>query len=159
MRAYEDDAREGWNAADESQPRLANAETIESESVLAFWKRAISVRKAHDVLVSVLSPPESNLAQTHTHTQIYGDFEMRLESDERVFAYVRTLGNVRAWVILNFSVDVVEVPTGTTGDELGLPLDDPELVLCNYDCASGPPGMETGTLTLRGYEARVYIKS
>ena len=41
MRVYEDDAREGWNAADEQQ----------EESVLAFWKRAIQVRKAYDVLV------------------------------------------------------------------------------------------------------------
>ena len=47
MRAYEDDAREGWNAADEQQ--LANDK--QEESVLAFWKRAIQVRKAHDVLV------------------------------------------------------------------------------------------------------------
>lgn len=91
---------------------------------------------------------------------------MRLESDERAFAYVRTLGNVRVWVVLNFSTDVVDVPLGTTpADGLGLPLggkvgrgDDPELVLCNYDAASGPSGTETGTLTLRGYEARVYIK-
>lgn len=91
---------------------------------------------------------------------------MRLESDERVFAYIRTLGHVRAWVVLNFSADVVEVPLGMTEAGLGLlPLDvdagrggDPELVLCNYDAASGPPGMETGTLTLRGYEARVYIQ-
>lgn len=117
-----------------------------------------------------ISLPESNLAHPYTHPQVYGDFEMCLESDERVFAYVRKLGHVRAWVVLNFSADVVEVPFGTTedGPGLGLPLGvetgrggDPELVLCNYDAASGPPGMdsETGTLMLRGYEARVYISS
>lgn len=90
---------------------------------------------------------------------------MRLESDERVLAYARTLGNVRAWVVLNFSADVVEVPLGTTEAGLGLPLDvdigrggEPKLVLCNYNAASELPGMETGTLTLRGYEARVYIQ-
>lgn len=180
MRAHEDDAREGWNATDESQPRLANSNAIESESVLAFWKRAISVRKAHDVLVRLFilyhyQPSRVELGpsthiHTYTHTQVYGDFEMCLESDERVFAYVRKLGHVHAWVVLNFSADVVEVPFGTTedGPGLGLPLGvetgrggDPELVLCNYDAASGPPGMdsETGTLMLRGYEARVYISS
>ena len=53
MRAFEDDAREGWNVADESQPRLANGKAIDSESVLVFWKRAINVRKAHDVLVRI----------------------------------------------------------------------------------------------------------
>jgi hypothetical protein len=42
MRAYEDDAREGWNAADERK---------QEESVLAFWKRALQVRNAYDVLV------------------------------------------------------------------------------------------------------------
>lgn len=44
MPAYEDDAQTGWNVADESKPS-------DSESVLTFWKRAIGVRKAHDVLV------------------------------------------------------------------------------------------------------------
>ena len=44
MRAYEDDARAGWNATDESK-------VTSEESVLAFWKRALEVRKAHDVLV------------------------------------------------------------------------------------------------------------
>ena len=101
---------------------------------------------------------------------------MRLEADERVFAYVRTLGHVRAWVVLNFSTDVVEVDAGEGG--LGLPLvPGPgglsewsdgchRVVLGNYDDGapgSGPgpgpgTGMETKTLALRGYEARVYIK-
>jgi len=161
MRAYEDDAREGWNAADEQcqQPGKST-----QESVLAFWKRAIRVRKAHDVLT-------------------YGDFEMRLDEDERAFAYVRTLGRVRAWVVLNFSADVVEVSLaglvrGDSGDPLALadarglgfePLG--ELVLCNYDDGSettSGPGTEINiinkgesgreTLALRGYEARVYVQ-
>jgi len=141
MRAYEDDAREGWNAADQSHS---------DESVLAFWTRAIGVRKAHDVLT-------------------YGDFEMRLDADERVFAYVRTLGRTRAWILLNFSAEVVEVPIDAHADSsgrglgLGLHLDDPgcALALCNYprEGASGPGTENRGerTLALRGYEARVYM--
>ncbi|KAF8551259.1 glycoside hydrolase family 13 protein [Imleria badia] len=124
MRAYEDDAREGWNAADESKPTDS-----EPESVLAFWKRAIGVRKAHEVLV-------------------YGNFEMRLEEDERVFAYVRRLGDVKAWVVLNFTAEAVEVPLGSgsgSGETSGL--------------GPGMEGSKTGTLELRGYEARVYIQT
>jgi hypothetical protein len=85
---------------------------------------------------------------------------MRLEEDERAFAYVRTLGRARAWVVLNFLADVVEVPLAglAKGDSAGL-----ELVLCNYGEASDSDsgvGMdaEGETLTLRGYEARVYVQ-
>lgn len=90
---------------------------------------------------------------------------MRLERDERVFAYVRTLGGVKAWVVLNFTAEVVEVPLGS-GSGLGLESLDSgcALILCNYADAgvgseSGLGGMETGTLSLRGYEARVYIQT
>ena len=104
-------------------------------------------------------------------TQTYGDFEMRLDEDERAFAYVRTLGRVRACVVLNFSAEVVEVPLAglvgkgdpdARGRERGLG----ELVLCNYDHGSeATSGLGTEinkgegeTLALRGYEARVYVQ-
>ncbi|KAG9310483.1 glycoside hydrolase superfamily [Chiua virens] len=129
MRAFEEDAREGWNAADQS-----NAPA----SVLAFWKRALQVRRVHDVL-------------------IYGDFEMRLDKDERVFAYVRTLGDVRAWILLNFSDGVVEVER----EGLGMDEDDArrcQLVLGNYEDHDDGSGLSLETkLALRGYEARVYV--
>ena len=103
---------------------------------------------------------------------------MRLEDDERAFAYVRTLGRARAWVVLNFSAGVVEVPLpgltqGDSADARGQGLgfkpfgDGCELVLCNYGEVSGSEsgvGMETEsegegeTLALRGYEARVYVQ-
>ena len=60
MRAYEDDAREGWNAADEQRPQSGEG-TQASESVLAFWKRAIRVRKAYDVLVRLLLHPKKDM--------------------------------------------------------------------------------------------------
>lgn len=103
---------------------------------------------------------------------------MRLAAHDRVMAYVRTLGPVRAWVVLNFSADVVVIEAaGAPGEGLGLPLGDPaerggyQLLLSNYpaedsdDRGGSGLGMEpeTGThkmiLTLRGYEARVYIKN
>ena len=102
---------------------------------------------------------------------------MRLEEDERAFAYVRTLGRARAWVVLNFSADVVEVPLaglaqGDSADAQGQGLgfkplgDGCELVLCNYGEASDESGVgmdtesegEGETLALRGYEARVYVQ-
>lgn len=106
---------------------------------------------------------------------------MRLEAHESAFAYVRTLGRTRAWVVLNFSADVVEVPLAATtaaaesgsgpGLNLGLGLpgrgDGCRLVLCNYGDASvlSRPGLDANvdvgegetTLALRGYEARVYV--
>ena len=52
MRAFEEDARLGWNAAHQSQHQRGDTlNENEEESVLEFWKRAIGVRKAHDVLV------------------------------------------------------------------------------------------------------------
>lgn len=87
-----------------------------------------------------------------------------------MLAYVRTLGRVRAWVVLNFSADVVEVDADAHVGGLGFPLgwdgDGCQLVLGNYDDAevsvdAPGPGMETKNktrLTLRGYEARVYVK-
>lgn len=56
MRANEEDAREGWNATDES-----STNPKQTESVLAFYKRAIQIRKAHDVLVRFSSPPRAPL--------------------------------------------------------------------------------------------------
>ncbi|KAF8124120.1 glycoside hydrolase family 13 protein [Boletus edulis] len=143
MRAFEDDAHAGWNAADQSR----SSEAHDPESVLAFWKRAIAVRKAHEVLT-------------------YGAFEMRLEADEKVMAYVRTLGRARAYVVLNFTADVVEVPIdalplAADGDVKGEGL---ELVLCNYPNADEAEETETSKTSrvrwiMRGYEARVYLQT
>ena len=114
---------------------------------------------------------------------------MRLDADDRVLAYTRTLGNVRAWIVLNFSTEVVCVDAGDRGLGLGSgtgagtgAAESPEgmasdghgchLVLGNYpltvdhrqdetdqDRDVSRPGMEgEKIITLRGYEARVYIK-
>jgi len=143
MRVFEDDARAGWNAADQSRP----SETHHEESVLAFWKRALVVRKTHPVLT-------------------YGDFEMRLETDERVMAYVRTLGHVRAYVVLNFTADVIEVPIEKLAADGAVEGEGLELVLCNYpDAVANDAGGDATTgnkpslsRRWRGYEARVYIQ-
>ncbi|KAI9461128.1 glycoside hydrolase family 13 protein [Boletus coccyginus] len=122
MRAYEDDARAGWNATDESK-------VTSDESVLAFWKRALAVRKAHDDVLT------------------YGDFEMRLEAHESAFAYVRTLGRTRA---------VGGLP-GRDGCQLVLcNYGEVSVSGPGLDANVGVGEGET-TLALRGYEARVYV--
>ncbi|KAG6373264.1 hypothetical protein JVT61DRAFT_6891 [Boletus reticuloceps] len=148
-----------------------------------FGNAPLQVRKAHEVLVrprllvcvrydtrhSGIRSPGPLLTQT------YGDFEMRLEADERVMAYVRTLGRARAYVVLNFTADVVELPIDEQGWGL-LPLaaangdvegegDELELVLCNYPNAEAEEtDAEAETTlgsgkTMRGYEARVYLQT
>lgn len=66
MRANEDDAREGWNAADQSQTH-SNAHPGAHERVLAFYKRAIQMRKAHDVLVR----PVPIFMRTHSRRPLF----------------------------------------------------------------------------------------
>ncbi|KAG1808769.1 glycoside hydrolase family 13 protein [Suillus variegatus] len=117
-----DDYRE-WNAEQQ----------IDDEtSVHAFWKRALKVRKTHDVL-------------------IYGDFVMLLETHEQVFAYTRNYGSTSALVLLNFKegkveIDLGEVVGGVTGYTFALG---------NYE--NEAIGLEE-KVTLRDYEGRVYVR-
>jgi len=117
-----DDYRE-WNAEQQ----------IDDEtSVHAFWKRALKVRKMHDVL-------------------IYGDFVMLLETHEQVFAYTRNYGSTSALVLLNFKegkveIDLGEVVGGVTGYTFALG---------NYE--NEAIGLEE-KVTLRDYEGRVYVR-
>ncbi|KAG1808768.1 glycoside hydrolase family 13 protein [Suillus variegatus] len=117
-----DDYRE-WNA---------EQQISDETSVHAFWKRALKVRKMHDVL-------------------IYGDFVMLLETHEQVFAYTRNYGSTSALVLLNFKegkvdVDLGEVVGGVTGYTF---------VLGNYE--NEAIGLEE-KVTLRDYEGRVYVR-
>ncbi|KAH7884182.1 glycoside hydrolase family 13 protein [Phlebopus sp. FC_14] len=131
-----------WNAA---------AQMSDRESVLAFWKRAIEVRKGCDVL-------------------IYGDFQLLLPEHDRVFAYVRTLGSARALVLMNFGEEQVRVDVG--GGALAATatsVDGFRLVLGNYETGVGldalgetlgenEKGDTKAAAVLRGYEGRVYVK-
>lgn len=97
------------------------------DSVLAFWKKVMKLRKSWKTLV-------------------YGDFELLEPLDERVFAYRRSLkGGKDALVLLNFSEEVVHLgpslmPAGFKG----------ELVLGNYKT-----GAESDSI-LRPWEARLF---
>ncbi|KAJ3508373.1 hypothetical protein NLJ89_g5789 [Agrocybe chaxingu] len=122
MRVNED--YEQWNA---------EAQIVDPNSVHAFYKNALRVRKEHDVL-------------------IYGDFEDISGSHPAVFAYIRRLPGSLALVILNFKENEVDFELNTwLSSELKL-----KLVLSNYD--SGLlVAPEAQGVHLRGYEGRLYI--
>ncbi|KAG2047166.1 glycoside hydrolase family 13 protein [Suillus hirtellus] len=116
-----DDYRE-WNAEQQID---------DDTSVHAFWKRALKVRKTHDIL-------------------IYGDFVMLLEAHEQVFAYTRNYGSTSALVLLNFKEGKVEIDLGEVVGVAGY-----TFVLGNYE--NEAIGLEE-KVTLREYEGRVYVR-
>ncbi|KAJ7486702.1 glycoside hydrolase family 13 protein [Mycena latifolia] len=118
------DDYEAWNAS---------AQVDDPQSVHAFWKNALRLRKAHKVL-------------------IYGDFTLLAPKDEAVFAYTRAYKDRRALVVLNF----------TSGDvAFALPADAGkfEFVFDNYPASEAASSRVSGgeDVALRGYEGRVYI--
>jgi len=122
-----------WMRVNDDYPEWNAEQQIGDESsVHAFWKRALKVRKAHDVL-------------------IYGDFTLLLEAHQQVFAYTRDYESVSALVLLNFKdgeveVDLREVGGGVAGYTF---------VLGNYE---KNVDIVKGKIMLRGYEGRVYVR-
>jgi oligo-1,6-glucosidase len=94
-------------------------------SVWHYYRDLIAIRHESDVLV-------------------YGDYHDFLPTDEQVWAYTRTLGKNRVFVVCNFSGDPVERPLPIVSEG--------NLVIANYPNA--PDSL--GDLELRPYEARVY---
>lgn len=149
-----DDYKE-WNVA---------AQLEDLDSVWSFWKEALSVRKAHDVLVRLpffllsspfISPPlklSSRLLMALL--QIYGEFKLVAEPDERVFAFTRTLDTTMALVVLNFTDGDVEfqVPKDEATFPGGAGAD---LLISNYP--SETSRLPEGVVTLRGFEGSIYV--
>ncbi|ELZ26757.1 alpha amylase [Halogeometricum pallidum JCM 14848] len=109
----------------------AAAERADESSVYEYYRRLVEFRHENDAVV-------------------YGDYEPFVQDHERVWAYARTLGEERLFVVLNFASEetVVEVPVDA---------DDATLALSNYD-AGGRAVSEllSGEFRLRPWEARVY---
>lgn len=99
------------------------------DSIYHYYRGLIALRKRHEVIV-------------------YGEYDLLLQEDERIYAYTRTLGNERLLVVLNFF-------------EQPVPFNLPETVrygsferlIGNY---SEPNNGEPRSLQLRPYEAIVY---
>ncbi|MBB5175026.1 glycoside hydrolase family 13 protein [Texcoconibacillus texcoconensis] len=100
----------------------------DEESIFHYYRKLIQLRKEHDVIV-------------------YGDYELLLPEDEKVFAYKRRLDDDILFVLTNFSDETVEVNVPEN-----IEINQPELLIGNY---KGEKQFNSKT-TLQPYEARVY---
>ena len=107
----------------------------------------INVDRQRDDLNSVLQYYRKLIALRHrSDSLVYGDFELLVSEDEQVFAYVRTHGEERLLVVLNWSSDPRSLDlsehTGREGD----------YILGNY----GDTGEDLADLDLQPWDARIY---
>ncbi|WP_216322159.1 glycoside hydrolase family 13 protein [Deinococcus aestuarii] len=98
-------------------------------SVFWYYRDLIRLRRTHPVIVD-------------------GRYDLLLPDHPQVYAYTRTTGGEHLLVLLNFSREAVTLPW--PGDP---PAPSTRLLLANY----GAPEEPEPTLTLRPYEARVYL--
>ncbi len=96
------------------------------DSVLHHYRELIDLRHESDLLV-------------------YGDYELLLPDHEQFFVYVRTLGDERALVVLNWSRERATL-------DVDVDAADAEVLIGNYD---DPPADPDGS-DFRPYEAVVY---
>lgn len=101
-------------------------ELADETSVFHYYRKLIKLRKDYEVFAE-------------------GNFELLMEADKDIFAYIRTLEEEKLFVICNFhdGEAVFAMPEGWTGEE--------ELLIANYQKPS-----ETGRL--KPFEARIYRK-
>ena len=105
----------------------AEAERADEDSVYHYYRRLVEFRHENDVVV-------------------YGDYDPLTPDHESLWAYTRTLGDERLFVVLNFADEA------TTYDAPAELVGDATLALGNYDADDGVDE----TLDLRPWEARVY---
>ena len=133
-----DDYADTWNAS---------AQTKDKASVLNFWKRAIAIRKKHEVLVSPVL--HHLITKTQHRAQVYGNFRIISFEDQQVFAYTRTLRNTTALVLLNFKETKTTFPLNEVERFDGF-----KFVLGNYPSEKELP---SDNVVLKGYEGKLYI--
>ena len=119
---------EPWFEVNENYPEVnVEAALADEDSVWHHYRSLIRLRRDEDVLV-------------------YGEYELLLPDDGQIFAYVRTLGDDRALVVLNWS----DHPAAFDPD--GVETADASVLVGNY---GDPPAEPTGR-EFRPYEAVVY---
>ncbi|KAF8166111.1 glycoside hydrolase family 13 protein [Mycena galopus ATCC 62051] len=135
-----------WMRVNDDYPTWNAAVQLEDpQSVHAFWKQALQLRKEHKVL-------------------IYGDFQDLAPQHEEVFAYRRAYEGRIALIILNFTDgDVVFHPPFSKGDA------EFRLVFGNYntekhvapevDAAETLNPSRGDAVALHAYEGRVYLSN
>lgn len=105
----------------------------DEDSIFACYRRLIRLRKEYPVFVD-------------------GEFRMLAEEDEDIFSYTRTDGDFQLLVICNFYGRTVKCP-------VEVPEEGMELLIGNYNMDESTVKMADGTMFLRPYEARMYLKS
>ncbi|KAF8655995.1 hypothetical protein AX16_002815 [Volvariella volvacea WC 439] len=140
---------EPWMRVNDDYPTWnAEAQAKDSNSVLSFWKKALRIRKEYDLL-------------------IYGDFVDISTKSEKVFAYLRRLGDQQALVVLNFTDNVVDFDLQQLGPWIwrsseGKSVANLQLVLENYEYNEQErrhveDEVRRGRVLLKPYEGRLYI--
>lgn len=120
-----------WIAVNQNYREINAEEALaDPDSIFHYYRRLIELRKRNEVMV-------------------YGKYDLILEDHDRIYAYTRTLGDVRWLVMLNFF--------GTEA-EFELPghikFSSHQLIITNYPDVD--ERLSIDRLTLRPYEARVY---
>ena len=106
------------------------AQLQDEKSILQFYKQMICLKKENDVFT-------------------YGDYDLLLENDPTIFAYIRTLENEKILVVANISNEKARMSM----DELGSQPYTLEKLLGNYQ---EQPTLEADQLTLQPYAAYVF---
>ncbi|WP_087944545.1 glycoside hydrolase family 13 protein [Bacillus mycoides] len=120
---------EPWIAVNPNYKEINVKQAIQDEeSIFYYYKKLIELRKNNEIVV-------------------YGTYELILENNPSIFAYVRTYGEEKLLVIANFTADecVFELPGDIVYSEA-------ELLIHNYDVEN----VLIENITLRPYEAMVF---
>ncbi|OFC74286.1 glucohydrolase [Bacillus cereus] len=120
---------EPWITVNPNYKEINVKQAIQDEgSIFYYYKKLIELRKNNEIVV-------------------YGSYDLILDNDPSIFAYVRTYGDEKLLVIANFTADesVFEMPKDISYSES-------ELFIHNYDVEIG----SIDNIPLRPYEAIVF---
>ena len=118
-----------WFDVNGNYPTInVEAARADEDSIWHHYRRLVDLRHREDALV-------------------YGEYDLLLPDDERIYAYTRTLGEERLLIVLNWS----DESAAFDPDEAALRSADATSLLSNYDPDATPVGR-----TFRPYEAVVF---